>query len=167
MAAGETEVPAADDGGAAALVVRHRVHRFPGRRFEVKALFDDSEATAVRAAAALAGLTPSGYVAAAAVTAARPDRIAAVGSAVVVGVDRAVLAELLAARTAVRRYAVNVNQASCCCAPRAAGSRCGCGPRPRVATGRSSTSTWSPCAWPPTSPPAADPYPTSAALPPS
>jgi len=124
MAAGETEVPAADDGGAA-LVVRHRAHRFPGRRFEVKALFDDSEASAVRAAAALAGLTPSGYVAASAVTAARPASNAAVGNAavgnaaasnaavgsLVVGVDRAVLAELLAARTAVRRYAVNVNQA--------------------------------------------------------
>jgi len=109
MADGETEVPAADDGGAA-LVVRHRAHRFPGRRFEVKALFDDSEATAVRAAAALAGLTPSGYVATAAVSAARPATNAAVGSPVVVG-DRAVLAELLAARTAVRRYAVNVNQA--------------------------------------------------------
>jgi len=109
MADGETEVPAADDGGAA-LVVRHRAHRFPGRRFEVKALFDDSEATAVGAAAALAGLTPSGYVAATAVTAARPASNAAVGSPVVVG-DRAVLAELLAARTAVRRYAVNVNQA--------------------------------------------------------
>lgn len=109
MAGGETEVPAADDGGAA-LVVRHRAHRFPGRRFEVKALFDDSEATAVGAAAALAGLTPSGYVAATAVTAARPASNAAVGSPVVVG-DRAVLAELLAARTAVRRYAVNVNQA--------------------------------------------------------
>lgn len=78
MAGGETEVPAADDGGAA-LVVRHRAHRFPGRRFEVKALFDDSEATAVGAAAALAGLTPSGYVAAAAVTAARPSTNAAVG----------------------------------------------------------------------------------------
>jgi len=110
MADGEAEVPASDDGGAA-LVVRHRAHRFPGRRFEVKALFDDSEATAVRAAAALAGLTPSGYVATAAVSAARPATNASVGSPVVVGADRAVLAELLAARTAVRRYAVNVNQA--------------------------------------------------------
>lgn len=110
MADGEAEVRAADDGGAA-LVVRHRAHRFPGRRFEVKALFDDSEATAVRAAAALAGLTPSGYVATAAVTAARPSTSHDPVGSPVVGVDRAVLAELLAARTAVRRYAVNVNQA--------------------------------------------------------
>ncbi len=110
MADGEAEIPAADDGRAA-LLVRHRAHRFPGRRFEVKALFDDSEATAVRAAAALAGLTPSGYVAAAAVSAARPAVAGDGIASAVVRVDRAVLAELLAARTAVRRYAINVNQA--------------------------------------------------------
>jgi len=110
VADGAGEVPAQDCGGAA-LVVRHRAHRFPGRRFEVKVLFDDSGAAAVRAAAALAGLTPSGYVAASAVAAASPSPSPAAVGGAVVGVDRAVLAELLAARTAVRRYAVNVNQA--------------------------------------------------------
>jgi hypothetical protein len=85
--------------------VRDRTHRFPGRRHALKVLYDDVEVASVRAAAQLAGLTPTGFVASAGLT------VAGSGVAPVTSADRALLAELLQARTALRRYGVNLNQA--------------------------------------------------------
>ena len=85
--------------------VRDRAHRFPGRRHALKVLYDDDEIAAVRAAAQLAGLTPTGFVATAGLT------VAGSGVAQATSADRAVLAELLQARTALRRYGINLNQA--------------------------------------------------------
>ena len=90
------------DGGA---VVRHRQHRFPARDRVVKARYDEQEHTALAQAAARSGLTPSGFLALAGLAAAGqgpgPSQTA----------DRELLTELLHLRTAIRRYAVNVNQA--------------------------------------------------------
>jgi hypothetical protein len=94
--------PAGGDRGA---FVRDRAHRFPGRRHALKVLYDDVELASVRAAAQLAGLTPTGYVAAAGLT------LSGAGVAPATSVDRALLAELLQGRTALRRYGVNLNQA--------------------------------------------------------
>ena len=85
--------------------VRDRGHRFPGRRNALKVLYDDVELASVRAAAQLAGLTPTGYVAAAGLS------LSGAGAAPASSVDRALLAELLQGRTALRRYGVNLNQA--------------------------------------------------------
>jgi len=85
--------------------VRDRAHRFPGRRNALKVLYDDVEIAPVRAAAQLAGLTPTGYVAAAGLN------LAGAGVAPASSVDRALLAELLQGRTALGRYGVNLNQA--------------------------------------------------------
>jgi hypothetical protein len=85
--------------------VRHRQHRFPGRDKVVKVRYDADEHAAVASAADHAGLTTAGYVASAALAAATdspPPTQAPL---------RELLCELLAARTALRRYAVNVNQA--------------------------------------------------------
>jgi hypothetical protein len=84
---------------------RHRQHRFPGRDKVVKVRYDADEHAAVASAAGQAGLTTAGYVASAALAAATespPPTQAPL---------RDLLGELLAARTALRRYAVNVNQA--------------------------------------------------------
>ena len=96
-------------GDAELMGVRHRRHQFPGRSRAVKVLYDETEFANVQTAAAAAGLTPTGFVAAAGLTLADPTaggRL--VGSAA--DLDRAVLTELLAIRTALRRYGVNVNQ---------------------------------------------------------
>ncbi len=85
--------------------VRDRAHRFPGRRNALKVLYDDEEVASVRAAAQLAGLTPTGYVAAAGLT------LSGAGVAPASSADRALLAELLQGRTALGRYGVNLNQA--------------------------------------------------------
>ena len=53
----------------------------------------------------MAGLTPSGFVAAAGLT------LSGAGLAPTSAADRALLAELLQGRTALRRYGVNLNQA--------------------------------------------------------
>lgn len=86
-------------------VVRHRQHRFPARARVVKVRYDEREYTALAEAAARAGLTSSGFLALAGLAAAGqgpgPSQTA----------DRELLAELLHLRTALRRYAVNVNQA--------------------------------------------------------
>lgn len=95
------EVPGRGRGG----FVRERAHRFPGRRHALKVLYDDVEVASVRAAAQLAGLTPTGFVAAAGLS------VAGSGVAPASSADRAVLAELLQARTALGRYGVNLNQA--------------------------------------------------------
>jgi hypothetical protein len=85
--------------------VRDRAHRFPGRRHALKVLYDDVEVASVRSAALLAGLTPTGFVAAAGLS------VAGSGVTPTTAADRAVLAELLQARTALRRYGGNLNQA--------------------------------------------------------
>jgi hypothetical protein len=85
--------------------VRHRRHRFPARTRVVKARYDEQEYAALAAAAQRARLTPSGFLAGAGLAAAGR------GPAPSQSVDRELLAELLSLRTAIRRYAVNVNQA--------------------------------------------------------
>jgi hypothetical protein len=85
-------------------VARHRRHRFPARTESVRARYDRDELAVVAAAAARAGMTPSGYVAATALAVAANSRPPDASG------DRELLAELLQARLAVRRYAVNVNQ---------------------------------------------------------
>lgn len=92
-------------GGERGGFVRDRPHRFPGRRNALKVLYDDVEVASVRAAAQLAGLTPTGFVAAAGLT------LAGSGVPPASSADRALLAELLQGRTALRRYGVNLNQA--------------------------------------------------------
>ena len=92
-------------GGERGGFVRDRTHRFPGRRNALKVLYDDVEVASVRAAAQLAGLTPTGFVAAAGLT------LAGSGIPPASSADRALLAELLQSRTALRRYGVNLNQA--------------------------------------------------------
>jgi hypothetical protein len=100
------ELVESDPAGAErAGFVRDRAHRFPGRRNAFKVLYDDVEVASVRSAAQLAGLTPSGYVAAAGLA------LSGAGVAPASSADRALLAELLQARTALGRYGVNLNQA--------------------------------------------------------
>jgi hypothetical protein len=89
----------------AGALVRHRQHRFAARDRVVKARYDDSEYTALAQAAARSGLTPSGFLALAGLAAAGQ------GPGASQTADRELLAELLHLRTAIRRYAVNVNQA--------------------------------------------------------
>ena len=105
---------------------RHRRHCFPARAHVVKVRYDDGELSAVRRAAAAAGLRPGGYVASAALAMARqlldpavsvtggpPGHGAVVASAALTPhQDRELLAELVQARLALRRYGVNVNQAA-------------------------------------------------------
>ena len=99
-------VPAGElAGGLRGGFVRDRTHRFPGRRNALKVLYDDVEVASVRSAALLAGLTATGYVAAAALSS------AGAGLGPSSSADRAMLAELLQARTALGRFGVNVNQA--------------------------------------------------------
>ena len=87
------------------LVVRHRQHHFPARDRVVKVRYDEQEFAALAAAAVRARLTPSGYLACCGLAAAGQ------GPAPSQSADRELLAELLSLRTAIRRYAVNVNQA--------------------------------------------------------
>ena len=60
---------APEDG--AVVVTRHREHRFPGRRRPVQVRFGEEEFAAIELAAGRAGLTPTGYVGAVALAAAR------------------------------------------------------------------------------------------------
>jgi len=99
---GQSDSPSGEDGGRA---VRHRRHRFPARTRVVKARYDEQEYAALAAAAERARLTPSGFLAGAGLAAAGQ------GPAPTQSVDRELLAELLSLRGAIRRYAVNVNQA--------------------------------------------------------
>ena len=85
-------------------VARHRRHRFPARTESVRARYDRDELAVVAAAAARAGMTASGYVASTALAVASNSRPPDASG------DRELLVELLQARLAVRRYAVNVNQ---------------------------------------------------------
>ena len=105
---------------------RHRQHQSPARGNALKVLYDDAEMAAVRQAAALSGLRPSSYVAAAALGMAEQvigDGAVSSTAQPVAGKvsrpgpgrltpaqDRELLAELIQARLAVRRFGVNVNQ---------------------------------------------------------
>jgi hypothetical protein len=91
--------------GAAAVVTRHREHRFPGRRRPVQVRFGEEEFAAIELAAGRAGLTPTGYVGAVALAAARGTVPPAPSQ------SREALTELMAARAQVRRFGGNVNQA--------------------------------------------------------
>jgi hypothetical protein len=61
--------PAPTDG--AVVVSRHRDHRFPARGRRITVRLDDTELAAIELAAGRAGLTPTGYVGAVALAAAR------------------------------------------------------------------------------------------------
>ena len=98
--------PAADDDAQASpRVVRHRRHQFPARDRVVKVRYDDREHAVLAAAADRAGLTVAGFLAGAGLS------VAGQGPPPSQAADRELLAELLRLRLAIRRYAVNVNQA--------------------------------------------------------
>ena len=97
--------PQAAPEGAAVVVTRHREHRFPGRRRPVQVRFGEEEFAAIELAAGRAGLTPTGYVGAVALAAARGTVPPAQSQ------SREALTELMAARAQVRRFGGNVNQA--------------------------------------------------------
>ena len=99
--------PPAAPEGAAAVVTRHREHRFPGRRRPVQVRFGEEEFAAIELAAGRAGLTPTGYVGAVALAAARGTAPPAPSQ------NREALTELMAARAQVRRFGGNVNQHHC------------------------------------------------------
>ena len=90
-------------------VVRHRRHHFPARDRVVKVRYDDREHAELAAPADRAGLTVAGFR----VGAGRA--VAGQGPAPSQAADRELLAERLRLRLrlrlAIRRYAVNVNQA--------------------------------------------------------
>ena len=84
---------------------RDRAHAFPGRRRAVQVRLSEQEYVELADAASRAGLTPTGYAAEAALAAARGSRPPSAEP------WRQALTEVMAARTQVRRYATNVNQA--------------------------------------------------------
>ena len=86
-------------------MVRHRRHRSPARDRVVKVRYDDREHAALVAAAERAGLTVAGFLAGAGLS------VAGQGPPPSQTADRELLGELLRLRLAIRRYAVNVNQA--------------------------------------------------------
>lgn len=113
------------EGDSAALAGRHRQHRFPGREHTVKARYDSQELAVVQQAAGAAGMRMGGYVASAALrmaqqllerdsTATAELAPAGTGRPAVVTdrEDQVMLAELIQARLALRRYGVNLNQAA-------------------------------------------------------
>jgi uncharacterized protein (DUF1778 family) len=84
---------------------RDRRHTVPGRDRPIFVRCSPEEYTAIAAAAAEVGLTPSGYVAEAAVAAASARSVAA-GQ-----IHRDAVQALMASRAQLRRYGNNVNQA--------------------------------------------------------
>jgi uncharacterized protein (DUF1778 family) len=90
--------------GAGGVPARNRA-KTAGRKRSVLVRLSDAEYEALVAAAAGAGLTPTGYVAEVAVAAATGGR------GPVVAPEREALLELVQARTQLRRYGTNVNQA--------------------------------------------------------
>jgi hypothetical protein len=84
---------------------RNRDQLRPARPRQLKLRLSETEFAELVEAAGDAGLTPSGYAAEAALATARGTRPPAVQP------WRAALGEVLAARTQVRRFGVNVNQA--------------------------------------------------------
>lgn len=99
------EIVEAAGEGALVVVMRHREHRFPGRKRPVQVRFDEVEFAAVELAAGRAGLTPTGFVAAVAIAAATGS-VPPASSQI-----REALLELMAARAVVRRVGGNLNQA--------------------------------------------------------
>jgi uncharacterized protein (DUF1778 family) len=102
---------------------RHRHHRTPARNHALKVLYGDDEWSVVVQAAHLAGLRPSSYVATTALAAAEQvvhhETFTEQGSSrrgraatTTPTADRELLAELVQARLALRRFAVNANQAA-------------------------------------------------------
>lgn len=98
-------------GGPRPRAGRVRRHEFPGRRLRINPSFSVAEHAEVIAAARRAGLTPTGFVAMAALAAARD----AVGPCAPAAVEHeawcVVQVELFDARTAVNRVGTNLNQA--------------------------------------------------------
>lgn len=92
-------VPVADVPG------RYRLHETTPRRRAVKVLYGEQEMTAVRRAAAQAGLRPAGYVATVALAHAIGDSVPAAA-----GLDRQLLAELLQARSVVQQHRLQLGQ---------------------------------------------------------
>lgn len=84
---------------------RHRPHGKPSRDRRVNLRLSDAEFAALAAAAGTAGLTPAGFATEAALAAARGEGMPEHRAL------RSLLVELMAARTQVRRYGVNVNRA--------------------------------------------------------
>lgn len=84
---------------------RYRSHARTARRRAVLLRYSEEEFSAIAEAAGYAGLTPSGYAAEAALAAARGVEAPSIAPL------RSALVELMAARTQVRRFGVNVNQA--------------------------------------------------------
>jgi hypothetical protein len=114
----------ADSGGGPSVNGRHRHHRFPARPHALKVLYGHDEHAKIVYAAEVAGLRPSSYVAAAALAMAEQVHSEAPAAAdgpssagerrrhatLTPHHDRELLAELIQARLALRRYGVNVNQ---------------------------------------------------------
>lgn len=97
-----------DDGqGAGGPVVRHRRHKpsGQGRRDRLRPTFAPDELAAIRVAAAAAGLTPTGYVAAVAVAAATGAQVPAASP------RREALAAASRIETQLRKVGTNLNQA--------------------------------------------------------
>lgn len=104
-------------GGVAAAPVadvpgRYRLHDVTPRRRAVKVLYGEQEMTAVRRAAAQAGLRPAGYVATVALAHATGQSVPAAA-----GLDRQLLAELLQARAAVQQLRQQLDQLAVAHAP--------------------------------------------------
>jgi len=107
---GEGVDPASGDAAgveaqAARRAARHRQHQFPARDRVVKVRYDEREYAVLAAAARRAGLTVAGFLGGAGLS------VAGEGPPPSQAADRELLAELLRLRLAIRRYAVNVNQA--------------------------------------------------------
>jgi len=85
---------------------RDRDHEQPARPRQLKLRVSHDEFSAIAAAARDAGLTPSGYVAEAALAAASDTE------APIQAPWRTALAELIVARTQVRRIGTNINEAA-------------------------------------------------------
>ncbi|WP_018589023.1 hypothetical protein [Salinispora arenicola] len=92
---------------ASSTVLRHRRHHQAGHGRKAKYLvsYDDDEKGDIVAAAGRVGLTPTGYIATAALAAARGTLPP------VVSPLREVMAEVNQLRTSVARFGTNVNQA--------------------------------------------------------
>lgn len=107
---GPATQPTARDAEAALVVAvpgRYRLHQASARRRAVKVLYGEEEMTAVRRAAAQAGLRPSGYVATVALAHATGEDAPAAA-----GLDRQLLVELLQARAAVQQHRLHLDQAA-------------------------------------------------------
>ena len=87
------------------VLTRHQDHHFPARGRRITVRLDDDELAAIELAAGRAGLTPTGYVGAVALAAARGTVPPAPSQ------SQQALAELMAARAQLRRFGTNVNQA--------------------------------------------------------